>query len=183
MRGGQQQVDVEHLLVELLEQEPGLASSILRKANINLDGLKRRAEQDLERMPKVSGSGAESEQVYMTSRLNRLFAKAEDEAKKFKDEYVSVEHILLAMTEDGGRDGPTLQGVRRHPRAFDRSAEGGARQPNASRPQNPEATYESLEKYGRDLTKMASDGKLDPVIGPRRGDSPRHSGIVAAHQE
>ena len=99
MRGGQQQVDVEHLLVELLEQEPGLASSILRKANINLDGLKRRAEQDLARMPKVSGSGAESEQVYMTGRLNRLLAKAEDEAKKLKDEYVSVEHLLLAMTD------------------------------------------------------------------------------------
>ena len=113
----------------LLEQEPGLASSILRKANINLDGLKRRVEQEVERMPKVSGSGAESDQVYLTGRLNRLLGKAEDEAKKLKDDYVSVEHLLLAMTDDSGAAGRLLKefGVTRD-RLTDGPA-GGARQP------------------------------------------------------
>ena len=92
-RNGQQHVDVEHLLAALLDQEPGLASSILRKANINLDGLKRRVGQELERLPHVSGGGGEA----IGSRLNRLLMQAEDEAKQFKDEYVSVEHLLLAV--------------------------------------------------------------------------------------
>jgi ATP-dependent Clp protease ATP-binding subunit ClpB len=164
LQGGQQQVDVEHLLVTLLEQEPGLAPSILRKANVKLDGLKRRAEQELERLPKVSGSGAEAEQVYLSGRLKRLLAKAEDEAKKFKDEYVSVEHILLAMIDDGGATGRLFKefGVTRDRLMTALQEVRGSQRVTT---QNPEATYESLEKYGRDLTKMASSGKLDPVIG------------------
>jgi ATP-dependent Clp protease ATP-binding subunit ClpB len=164
VRGGQQQVDVEHLLVTLLEQEPGLATSILRKANINVDGLKRRAEQEVERLPKVSGSGAESEQVYLTGRVNRLLVKAEDEAKKFKDEYVSVEHILLAMAEDGGATGRLFKefGVTRDRLMAALQEVRGSQRVTS---QNPEGTYEALEKYGRDLTKMAAEGKLDPVIG------------------
>jgi ATP-dependent Clp protease ATP-binding subunit ClpB len=163
-RGGQQQVDVEHLLVTLLEQEPGLATSILRKANVNVDGLKRRAEQEVERLPKVSGSAADSEQVYVSGRLNRLLTKAEDEAKKFKDEYVSVEHILLAMTEDGGATGRLFKefGVTRDRLMAALQEVRGSQRVTS---QNPEATYEALEKYGRDLTKMAAEGKLDPVIG------------------
>jgi len=105
-RGGQQHVDVEHLLVALLEQEPGLASSILRKANVNLDGLKRRAQQELERLPRVSGGSGES----ISSRLNRLLMQAEDEAKHFKDEYVSVEHLLLALIADTGSTGRQFPG-------------------------------------------------------------------------
>jgi ATP-dependent Clp protease ATP-binding subunit ClpB len=163
-RGGQQQVDVEHLLVALLEQEPGLATSILRKANVNVDGLKRRAEQEVERLPKVSGSGAESEQVYVTGRLNRLLTKAEEEAKKFKDEYVSVEHLLLATTEDGGATGRLFKefGVTRDRLMAALQEVRGSQRVTS---QNPEATYEALEKYGRDLTRMAAAGKLDPVIG------------------
>src|SRR4030095_16938130 len=102
---GHQQVDVEHLLASLLEQEGGLATSIFTKAEVKLDGLKRRVEQELERMPKVSGPGGAPDQIYITGRLNRLLAQAEDEAKKLKDEYVSIEHLLLAMTDDGGARG------------------------------------------------------------------------------
>src|SRR3954452_22449866 len=94
VRGGQQQVDVEPLLAALLDQESGLASSILRKADVNLDGLRRRAEQELDRMPKVSGAAGEG--VHITGRLNRLLTKAEDEARRMKDDFVSVEHLLLA---------------------------------------------------------------------------------------
>ncbi|HZV04920.1 MAG TPA: ATP-dependent chaperone ClpB [Gemmataceae bacterium] len=159
-RGGQQHVDVEHLLAALLDQEPGLASSILRKANVNLDGLKRRVQQELERLPRVSGGGGES----ISSRLNRLLMQAEDEAKHFKDEYVSVEHLLLALIADTGTTGRLLKefGVSR-----DRlmTALQDVRGSQRVTSQNPEATYEALEKYGRDLTKMAGLGKLDPVIG------------------
>jgi ATP-dependent Clp protease ATP-binding subunit ClpB len=159
-RGGQQYVEVEHLLAALLAQEPGLASSILRKANVNLDGLKNRVQQELERLPHVSGSGGES----ISSRLNRLLMQAEDEAKHFKDEYVSVEHLLLALIGDTGTAGRILKefGVSRD-RLMTALQEVRGTQRVTS--QNPEATYEALEKYGRDLTKMASLGKLDPVIG------------------
>jgi ATP-dependent Clp protease ATP-binding subunit ClpB len=164
VRNGQQQVDVEHLLAALLEQEPGLASSILRKANVNLEGLKRRVSQELERLPKVSGPAAEEGQIYATGRLNRLLTKAEDEAKRFKDDYVSVEHLLLAMTDDGGAAGRMLKefGVSRD-RLMAALQEVRGNQRVTS--QNPEATYEALERYGRDLTQLASQGKLDPVIG------------------
>jgi ATP-dependent Clp protease ATP-binding subunit ClpB len=159
-RGGQQYVDVEHLLAALLAPEPGLTSSILRKANVNLDGLKRRVQQELERLPRVSGGGGES----ISSRLNRLLMHAEDEAKQFKDEYVSVEHLLLALLGDTGTTGRLLKefGVSRD-RLMTALQEVRGTQRVTS--QNPEATYEALEKYGRDLTKMAGLGKLDPVIG------------------
>src|SRR5580700_3699000 len=95
-RHGQQQLDVEHLLVALLEQEGGLAQSVLLKADVNLEGLHRRLTQGLDRLPKVSGTGAAMDQVYITARLQKLLTRAEDEAKSLKDEYVSIEHILLA---------------------------------------------------------------------------------------
>jgi ATP-dependent Clp protease ATP-binding subunit ClpB len=159
-RGGQQHVDVEHLLAALLDQEPGLATSILRKANVNLDGLKRRAQQEVERLPRVSGGSGES----ISSRLNRVLVQAEDEAKHFKDEYVSVEHLLLALIADTGTTGRLLKefGVSRD-RLMTALQEVRGNQRVTS--QNPESTYEALEKYGRDLTKMAGQGKLDPVIG------------------
>jgi ATP-dependent Clp protease ATP-binding subunit ClpB len=162
-RLGQQQVDVEHLLAELLEQEPGLTLSILRKADIDVPTLKRRVERELEKLPRVSGGGG-SDQVYLTGRLNRLMVQAEDEAKRFKDDFLSVEHLLLAMTDDGGAAGRLLKemGVTR-----DRlmSALQEVRGSQRVTTQNPEATYEALERYGRDLTQLASSGKLDPVIG------------------
>jgi ATP-dependent Clp protease ATP-binding subunit ClpB len=162
-RLGQQQVDVEHLLAELLEQEPGLALSILRKADVDVGALKRRVERELEKLPRVSGGGG-SDQVYLTGRLNRLIVQAEDEAKRFKDDFLSVEHLLLAMTDDGGAAGRILRemGVTR-----DRlmSALQEVRGNQRVTTQNPEATYEALERYGRDLTQLASSGKLDPVIG------------------
>ena len=163
-RYGHQQVDVEHLLGSLLDQEGGLAGSILTKAEINIENLKRRVEQELDRMPKVSQSGGGAEQIYITGRLNRLLAQAEDEAKKIKDEYISIEHLLLAMTDDGGAAGRILKefGVTREKLA---GALKDIRGNQRVTSQNPEATYEALNRYGRDYTKLAADGKLDPVIG------------------
>jgi ATP-dependent Clp protease ATP-binding subunit ClpB len=163
-RYGHQQVDVEHLLAALLEQEGGLAGSILTKSGVNTDGLKRRIEQELERMPKVSGPGSAPDQVYVTGRLNRLLSQAEEEAKKIKDEYISIEHLLLAMTDDGGAAGRILKeaGISREKlSAALKQIRGNQRVTT----QNPEATYDALGKYGRDFTQLAGQGKLDPVIG------------------
>src|SRR5271169_2661621 len=93
IRYGHQQIDVEHLLAALLEQEGGLAGSILGKAGVNPEPLERRLQSELERLPKVSGTSGGPDQVYVTSRLNKLLTKAEDEAKKLKDDYISVEHV------------------------------------------------------------------------------------------
>jgi ATP-dependent Clp protease ATP-binding subunit ClpB len=164
IRGGNPQMDVDHLLLALLEQEPGLAVSILRKAEVNVDGLKRRVEQDISRLPRVSGPSGEPEQVRVSARLNRLLTQAEDEAKKLKDEYISVEHLLLAMTDDTGSTGRILKelGVTR---ARLMSALQEVRGHQRVTTPNPEATYEALERYGRDLTQLAQRSKLDPVIG------------------
>ncbi|MBZ5582819.1 MAG: ATP-dependent chaperone ClpB [Acidobacteriia bacterium] len=164
VRYGHQQIDVEHLLAALLEQEGGLAPSILAKAGINGESLARRLESELDRMPKVSGPTGGPDQVYVTPRLNRMLTAAEDEARTLKDGYISVEHVLLAALEDAGATGRLLKefGLARE-RLMQALREVRGSQRVTS--QNPEATYEALERYGRDLTKLASQGKLDPVIG------------------
>ena len=146
---GQQQVDVEHLLAALLEQEGGLAQSVLAKTGVKLEELHRRLTEELDKLPRVAGGGREQEQIYVTPRLQSLLTQAEAEAKRLKDDYVSIEHVLLAATDEKvfkelgvtrDRLMRTLQEVRGTQRVTT---------------QNPEATYEALEKYGRDLTKLA----------------------------
>src|SRR5579871_4931348 len=155
----QQQLDVEHLLVALLEQEGGLAPSILIKTQANPQTVHRRLMEELDKLPRVSGNPQAAGQIYVTPRLQQLLKRAENEAKRLKDEYISVEHILLAATDEKvfkdlgltrERLMRTLQEVRGSQRVTT---------------PNPENTYEALEKYGRDLTKLAEAGKLDPVIG------------------
>jgi ATP-dependent Clp protease ATP-binding subunit ClpB len=156
---GQQNIDVEHVLVALLEQDGGLAQSVLAKAGVKLEELHRRLTEQLDKLPRVSGGAVGVDQIYVTPRLQTLLTKAETEAKRLKDDYVSVEHVLLAATDEKlfkdlgltrERLMRTLQDVRGTQRVTT---------------QNPEATYEALEKYGRDLTKLAAQNKLDPVIG------------------
>jgi ATP-dependent Clp protease ATP-binding subunit ClpB len=164
IRSSHQQVDVEHLLIALLEQERGLAASVLTRAGISVETLKRRLEQELDRLPKVSSPSGGADQIYVTGRLNRLLTQAEDEAKRLKDQYISVEHLLLAMTDDGGATGRLFKdlGITRD-RLMQALQEIRGSQRVTS--QNPEATYEALDRYGRDLTQLAEQGKLDPVIG------------------
>ena len=164
VRYGQQQIDIEHLLVVLLEQEGGLAPAILLKSQVNLEGLHRRLTQELERLPKVSGPTGGPEQVYITARLNRLLVQAEDEAKRLKDEYISVEHLLLAMTDDGGATGRIFKELGINRERLMRALQEVRGSQRVTSP-TPEATYAALEKYGRDLTQLAAQGKLDPVIG------------------
>jgi ATP-dependent Clp protease ATP-binding subunit ClpB len=161
---GNQQVDVEHLLLAMLEQEGGLAPSILLKADVPLEPLHKRLIQEIEKLPKVSGSGVRPDQVYITDRLSQLLNVAEREAKRLKDDYVSIEHLLLGVTEDRGAAGKLLRefGATRD-RLMKALVEVRGNQ-RVTTP-NPEATYEALQKYGRDLTELASKEKLDPVIG------------------
>jgi ATP-dependent Clp protease ATP-binding subunit ClpB len=162
-QNGHQQVDVEHLLAALLAQEGGLATSIFSKADVDLENFRRRVEQEIERIPRISGAAA-ADQIYITGRLTRLLAQAEEEAKKLRDDYVSVEHLLLAMSEDGGATGRLLKesGITREKLASVLKTIRGHQRVTS---QNPEATYEALGRYGRDLTQLARQGKLDPVIG------------------
>jgi ATP-dependent Clp protease ATP-binding subunit ClpB len=164
IRMSHQQIDDEHLLLALLDQEGGLTPAILKKAGVAPEALTIRLQRELEKLPRVSGASGSPDNFYLTGRLNKLLTLAEDEAKKLKDEYVSVEHLLLAMLDDKGAAGSLLKefGVNR-----DRllSALKEVRGSQRVTTQNPEETYQSLEKYGRDLTNYARQGKLDPVIG------------------
>ena len=159
-----QQVDLEHLLLALLEQPEGLAPSILIRAGVKPDEVHRRLKTELERLPKVTQGGAPADQIYVSGRLQKVLVAAEAEAKRMKDDYVSVEHLLLAVLDDGGVTGRTLKeaGLNRDKlmRVL-REVRGTQRITS----QNPEGTFQALEKYGRDLTAAAAKGKLDPVIG------------------
>src|SRR5437762_9750604 len=165
IRQSHQQVDVEHLMAALLEQEGGLAGAILAKAGVSTELLGQRLEQELERVPKVTGpTGAPPDQTYVTGRLNRVLTQAEDQAKKLKDEYISIEHVLLAITDDKGPAGRLFaqMGLTRDKLVqVLREVRGSQRVTSPT----PEATYQALERYGRDLTEAARQGKLDPVIG------------------
>jgi ATP-dependent Clp protease ATP-binding subunit ClpB len=163
-RMNHQQIDLEHVLLALLDQDRGLTAAILNKAGVSVDALTIKLQRELEKIPKVTSSSGAAENQYASGRFNKLIATAEDEAKQLKDEYVSVEHLLLALTADRGPAGNLLRefGVTR-----DRllSALKDVRGSQRVTSQNPEETYQALEKYGRDLTQYAQRGKLDPVIG------------------
>ena len=161
-----QTVDVEHVALALLEQEGGLVPRLFEKAKVAPDLLKAKIEDELNRLPRVSGDAASAQGLYVTQRLNKLLVKAQDEAKRLKDEYVSVEHLVLAMFDESSSTpiGKILKSLNVRRDEFLKAlteVRGNQRVTSA----NPEATYEALEKYGRDLTKLAQQNKLDPVIG------------------
>ena len=161
-----QAVDAEHLMLALLEQPGGLVSSLFEKAKAAPDLLKSKVEEELGRLPRVSGDSTTGQGLYVTQRLNKLLVKAQDEAKKLKDEYVSVEHLVLAMFDEPSSTaiGQIFKSLNIRRDDFLKAlteVRGNQRVTSA----NPEATYEALEKYGRDLTKLARQNKLDPVIG------------------
>jgi ATP-dependent Clp protease ATP-binding subunit ClpB len=156
----QQQIESEHLMKALLEQD-GLATGILTKAGVNLQKLRDRTEQFFQRQPKVSGT---SSSVYLGRSLDTLLDRADGYRKEFQDEYISIEHLLLAYAKDDrfgkslfqefGLDEGKLKNIIKQIRGSQKVTD-----------QNPEGKYEALEKYGRDLTEAARKGQLDPVIG------------------
>ena len=164
-RQGQQQIDVEHVAVALLGQDGGVAVRIVEKAGGNPAALIQRLQQAVERMPRVSGPGAPSGQVYVAPRVNEVLNGAEAEAQRMKDEYVSVEHLLLALA--AVKDGAVAEAFRAAGLTREKLLEAAAAVRGGQRVTSPtpEGTYEALEKYGRDLTALAQQGKLDPVIG------------------
>jgi ATP-dependent Clp protease ATP-binding subunit ClpB len=166
LRYGQTEVEPEHLLLALLDQPEGLIPRLLMRAETDFDALHAAVERAIEALPRVTGSGAGAGQVYVSRALSQILDQAEDEAKRLKDEYVSVEHILLAMIASGSQ---TSVGrlLRDHGVTRERFLEilthvrGSQRVTSAT----PESAYEALEKYGIDLVVAARTGKLDPVIG------------------
>ncbi|MEJ8639716.1 ATP-dependent chaperone ClpB [Streptomyces sp. MS2.AVA.5] len=165
-RLNQTEVDGEHLLLALLDQPDGLIPRLFDQAGADTQALRSALSAELARRPKVTGPGATPGQVFVTQRLAKLLDAAEEEAKRLKDEYVSVEHLVLALGDEGsataaGRllaeNGVTKDGFLS---ALTR-IRGNQRVTSAT----PEGSYEALEKYGRDLVAEARTGRMDPVIG------------------
>jgi ATP-dependent Clp protease ATP-binding subunit ClpB len=156
-----QQVDAEHLLLALLDQAEGLTPELLRRMGVDLGELRRRVAAEIAKTPKVYGGG----QLYMAQRLNAVLRAADDEAKRMKDEYVSTEHLLLALVD--AHDAPAGRLLREMGVTRERLLQAltAVRGSQRVTDQNPEGKYQALEKYGRDLTELARAGKLDPVIG------------------
>src|SRR5919206_4412557 len=150
------QVAPQHLLVALLEQEGGIVVPVLQRAGADPEGIRRRANEALDKLPTVTGDATAAPALDATT--GKLLEKADEEARGFGDEYVSTEHLLLALAADPQVD----VGATRDQLA---DAVGAVRGPHRVTDQNPEDKYQALEKFGRDLTKAAEEGKLDPVIG------------------
>ena len=166
VRYGHIEVDGEHLLLALLEQTDGLVPRLLARMDVPVQPLTQAITQELERRPKTSGPGVEPGKIYVTQRLQKLMLRAEEEAKRLKDEYLSVEHLFLALVEEGtgSAAGRILQQFRVTSDALLEAltaVRGHQRVTSAT----PEAAYEALEKYGVDLVAQARQDKLDPVIG------------------
>ncbi|WP_101876522.1 ATP-dependent chaperone ClpB [Lachnoclostridium edouardi] len=158
---GNQQIEQEHLLYSLLTVEDSLILKLITKMNISPELFLNEAEQQVSKLPKVSGSG----QVYVSNDLNKVLINAEDEAKAMGDEYVSVEHLFLSMLRQPDK---TLKEMFRQygiTRETFLQALSTVRGNQRVVSDNPEATYDTLEKYGSDLVERARGQKLDPVIG------------------
>ena len=155
-------VEPEHLLAAMLQDQSNLAVSIIQKSGANINQIKIKIGELLELLPKVSGSGIGNQQLSTNSA--KLFDAASDEAKILKDEYVSNEHLLLALSEDKGSAGKLLKETGINKKVI-LSALKDIRGNQRVTSQNPEDTYQSLQKYGRDLNDLARSNKLDPVIG------------------
>lgn len=161
-----QEIDVEHLAVSLLRQKDGLVSRILQKAGASPATVLNKLTDVLDARPKIFGNDISGEKVYVSSRFNKLLVNAGKEAEKLRDEYLSVEHFLIAMAEESGKtdSGRILNenGINKAViLGILKDVRGNQRVMN----DNPENAYEALEKYGSDLVSLASAGKLDPVIG------------------
>ena len=157
----QQQLDVEHLMLALINQKEGLTLKILQRLGANVPGIIGRLEEEIDKIPRVAGA----EQLYMSQRISNVVEAAFDEMKQLKDEYLSTEHLLLAIADE--KHGISSDILKENGASKDtilkalREVRGSSRVTD----QNPEDKYQALEKYGRDLTEEAARGKLDPVIG------------------
>ncbi len=159
------QIEEEHLLAALLEQENGLIPQLMKRMEIDADALRREVENRIDRMPGVTGPGREPGKIYVSGDVDRALADAEQQADRMKDEYVSVEHVFLSLLENPN------QGLRELFRQFgiDKNkfltALSAVRGNTRVTSDSPEETYDALGKYAQDLVQLARNQKLDPVIG------------------
>ena len=159
---GHQQLEIAHVHYAIISDSDGLIPKLLEAMNVDVKSLKADLKSDLEKLPKVSGSSA---QLYMSSELNNVLTKAEKIASDFKDEYVSVEHLYLAILDSNNQEVGRLMtkyGINKDEFMKALTMVRGNQRVTS---QNPEDTYDALNKYGTDLVDAARKGKLDPVIG------------------
>jgi ATP-dependent Clp protease ATP-binding subunit ClpB len=170
LKNGQQEIEGEHLHLALLTQQDGLIPRLLQYMEVDPNRMIVDLEAEIDKLPKVSG---DAQNVYLSRRLNNILINAEKEADKFKDEYVSVEHLYLALLNERGT--PSAELFRRYGITKDKFLEvlHKVRGNQRVTSQNPEEGYDALAKYGTDLVEMARQGKLDPVIG--RDSEIRHT--------
>ena len=157
---GNQEIDQEHLLMSLLTVEDSLILKLIEKMEINTEHFVERSRQAIAKRVKVSGG-----QIYMSQALNQVLVMAEDEAKAMGDAYVSVEHLFLSMLKRPNAEMKKLFGEYGLTRERFLQALSTVRGNQRVTSDNPEATYDTLEKYGQDLVERARSQKLDPVIG------------------
>ena len=174
---GHQEILPEHLLYALLNQKQGLIPSLLKKMNVDLNLTQEKTEQALRSIPAVSGPGAG--QAYTGREFSKLLVAAKNKAEEMKDEYISVEHLFLAMLEEGGACGKVLSdcGCTKEKTLMALKEVRGNQRVTS---EDPESSFEALEKYGRDLTEAARKEKLDPVIG--RDDEIRRTTQILARR-
>lgn len=161
---GHQEVDVWHIFAALVAQEGGIVSSIIKKLEVSDSAIDLSLSRELNRKPKVTG-GIDPSRIYLTQALNNALTQAESEALQLKDEYISVEHILLALTDTSDTDFSKFLEQFQINRQSLLDALQTIRGNQHVTSQNPEGTFEALEKYGQDLIQQVKSGKLDPVIG------------------
>ena len=159
---GHQMLDGEHLHMALLMQKDGLIPKLLKYMNVDATAMIAAVEEELEKLPKVSGN---ADNMYSSRRLSQLLMRAEKIAEEFKDEYVSVEHLYLALLEEKGTPSAKIFAKYNINKNKFLEALSKVRGNQRVTSQNPEDNYDALNKYGRDLVEMAREGKLDPVIG------------------
>src|SRR4030095_6948979 len=157
-----QQIEPEHLFAALIQNEENIAVSLIMKIGGNIDSLRIKASGLIEKLPKVSSATTSNQ--FLSNNLQKILDESFKIAAQLKDEYVSIEHILIALSEDKGAVGKLLtqQGINKENILNALKDVRGSQRVTS---QDPEQTYQSLKKYGRDLNHLAKQGKLDPVIG------------------
>ena len=164
VQNNHQQMEQVHLLLALLRQDGGLIPQLLRKMDVTVESLEAAAAAELRKIPAVTGS-RDADRFYITADVDAAFQKAEDEAKSMKDEFVSVEHLFLGLLETARGGVKTLFDTYRITKENVLKALQAVRGNQRVTSDNPEGTYDALEKYGTDLVKRAREQKMDPVIG------------------
>ena len=165
IRNQNMQIDQQHLLLALLSQEGGLIAQLLKKMRVDTNRMNVACEREIARIPKVTGPGREADKVYISQAVDAALVEAEQQAQAMKDEFVSVEHILLALIEKPNGAVKAIFNEFGVTRESFLGALQKVRGNTRVTSENPEDTYDALKKYGQDLTELARAQKLDPVIG------------------